>query len=121
MSFIIATHTASFRAAEFSEDRLAVHHVAGGIVVIVADGAGGQPGGGSAADLAIRLVGEALTPPRFNAFTPRSRGDLLVAADVLIEHDRAAGETTCVVVAIADDGRELRGLRRADRPARRDG
>jgi hypothetical protein len=42
MPFKIATTTASFRRN--SEDRLASHQTPKGLVVVVADGAGGNPG-----------------------------------------------------------------------------
>ena len=103
MPFEIATATASFRVN--SEDRLAVHHVLGGVVVVVADGAGGIPGGGPAADLVIKIVEDALARPVFNPFASSSWVDLLVKADALVERDRVAGETTCVIVALLDDGR----------------
>lgn len=46
MQFTIATAMASFRAPEQSEDRLVVHHVPGGVVIVVADGAGGSRAAG---------------------------------------------------------------------------
>lgn len=105
MPFKIATATASFRAPELSEDRLAVHKVPGCVVLIVADGAGGMPGGGRAADMAITVVEAALSQPGFNPFLPGSWTDLLVEADAAIARDRVAGETTCVVLAVTDEGR----------------
>lgn len=105
MPITIATATASFRARELSEDRLAVHRVPGGVVVVVADGAGGIPGGGLAADLAIKVIEEAAEHGAFNMFSGRAWVDLMVHADAIIETDRVAGETTCVIVVIANDGR----------------
>lgn len=105
LPFTIATRTASFRRPELSEDRTAVHHVPGGVVVVVADGAGGIAGGGPAADLVLRVVAEAIAQPGFPPFTPAAWTELLVRADALVVRDRMAGETTCVVVAVRDDGR----------------
>ncbi len=57
MPFRVATATASYREA--TEDRLGVHQLDGGFVVVVAGGVGGISGGGRAADLAMKIVGEA--------------------------------------------------------------
>ena len=105
LPFTIATRADSFRRPELSEDRIAVHHVHGGLVVVVADGAGGIAGGGAAADLVLRVVAEAIAQPGFNPFSPAAWTELLIAADGLVVRDREAGETTCVVVAVRDDGR----------------
>lgn len=88
MGLDITTATASFRPN--TEDRVAVHHVRGGLVIVVADGAGGLPGGARAAEL--------------NPFDADSWAELLVEADGEIERDRAAGETTAVVVAVKEHG-----------------
>ena len=67
LPFTVSTRTDTFRRAELSEDRLAVHHVPGGLVVVVADGAGGIPGaaprsGSSPKRSTFAQVGRA--PPR---------------------------------------------------------
>jgi serine/threonine protein phosphatase PrpC len=103
--FTVSTRTDSFRRPELSEDRLAVHHVPGGLVVVVADGAGGTAGGGPAADLVLKVVAEAIAQPGFTPFTPAAWTELLIRADALVVRDRVAGEATCVVVAVRDDGR----------------
>jgi serine/threonine protein phosphatase PrpC len=102
MPFESATACASFRA--HSEDRFAVHTVHGGLVIFVADGAGGIPGGGAAADLVHQFVEHAIADPHFKPFDPESWVAMLVEADSEAEQDRIAGETTCVVVALADTG-----------------
>jgi serine/threonine protein phosphatase PrpC len=98
----VATTSASFRSA--SEDRLAVHHVPDGLVVVVADGAGGIPGGGLAADLVLVQVERAVTRKSFEPYVSSSWIDLLSLVDMAAEQDRAAGETTAVVVAVTDSG-----------------
>ncbi|MBI4952305.1 MAG: protein phosphatase 2C family protein [Myxococcales bacterium] len=100
----MATTTASFRPDSLVEDRLAVHHVRGGIVVVVADGAGGVSGGGEAAEVALHQVGAALAQPGLEPFVSGSWVEVHREADREIERDGVAGETTCVVVAISDDG-----------------
>jgi len=102
MPFRVATAAASYREA--TEDRLAVHQLDGGVVVVVADGVGGVSGGGRAADLAVKIVGEAIDHGTFNVFSADPWVELLIHADALIASDRHAGETTIVVMAVADDG-----------------
>ncbi len=53
----------------------------------------------------LRVVAETIAQPGFNPFTPAAWTELLVRADALVVRDRMAGETTCVVVAVRDDGR----------------
>lgn len=102
MPFHVAAAAASYREA--TEDRLAVHQLDGGIVVVVADGSGGMSGGGRAADLAGKIVGEAVEHGAFNRFSADPWVELLIHADAIIASDHHAGETTIVVVAVADDG-----------------
>lgn len=102
MIFEVATAVSSNRAC--SEDRLAVHHIAGGLLVVVADGAGGVAGGGRAADLAVDLVREVAATPTISLFAPEVWVELLARADAVLASDGAAGESTLVVVAVADDG-----------------
>lgn len=101
--FRFASKTASFRGG--SEDRLAVHDVPGGLVVVVADGAGGVPGGGAAADLALKLVADAVEYGTFDKFSSESWRELMLHLDAIIASDRDAGETTLVIAAISDDNR----------------
>lgn len=103
MPFHVATAAASYREA--TEDRLAVHQLDGGLVVVVADGVGGVSGGGRAADLAVKIVSEAIEHGTFNLFSADPWVELLIHADAILASDRHAGETTIVVVVIAEDGR----------------
>lgn len=102
----------SWRAVEFklahlsassrprTEDRLAIHHLAGGLVVVVADGAGGLSGGGAAAQRALAIVERALGRPGVEPFASATWTQALAEADREIEEDAASGETTAVVVAV---------------------
>lgn len=102
--------TASASPRPHSEDRVDVHHVEGGLVVVVADGAGGLTGGGRAAELALEVVAEAIEAPLFSPFTAAGLFtahpwvEVLLRADDQIAADPVAGETTLVVVAVAEDG-----------------
>lgn len=102
MAFKHAHLAAASRA--HSDDRLAVHRVRGGLVVVVADGAGGISGGGAAADRALALVERHLGAPRVDPFSPATWAELLAGADLEIEEDGACGETTAIVVAVSEDG-----------------
>lgn len=102
MPFNVATTLASSRA--FSEDRVALHPVAGGLLVVVADGAGGFAGGGRAADLALELVARAVETAAFPLFLTGSWVELLDNVDHRIASDGVAGETTLVVVGVTEDG-----------------
>lgn len=103
MPIQVATAAASYREA--TEDRLAIHQLDGGVAVVVADGAGGMGGGGRAADLTVKIVGEAIQHGAFNVFCADPWVELLIHADGIVASDRHAGETTIVVVVIAEDGR----------------
>ncbi len=102
MPLVTAAATASYR--QNSEDRLAVHLVDGGVVVVVADGVGGVAGGGAAADLAMTATADAVRAS-FDLFSAKTWVDLLTHADAVAVADRCAGETTAVVVAVSNDGR----------------
>jgi PPM family protein phosphatase len=102
MPFTIATAAASSRAS--SEDRLAVHHVLGGLVIVVADGAGGMSGGAEAAEIVLATVEQAIKTPGLRCFEPLTWGDLLRKADHVVERDPRAGESTAVIVAVSANG-----------------
>jgi serine/threonine protein phosphatase PrpC len=87
--------------------------------VVVADGAGGLAGGARAAERLVALVQEAAGATGFAARRPEAWAEVLARADLAVEADPAAGETTAVAVAVAGDSlgwRELRGLRHLGRP-----
>jgi serine/threonine protein phosphatase PrpC len=94
----VATSIDSFRG--IIEDRLFVREVPGGVVVVLADGAGGIPGGGEAADRLVALARHALSAPSFDPFSAGTWVDLMHSADGEIEKDPSAGETTAVIVTV---------------------
>jgi PPM family protein phosphatase len=102
MPFTVATAAASSRAS--SEDRLAVHRVLGGLVIVVADGAGGMSGGAEAAEIVLAKVEQAIKTPGLRFFEPLPWGDLLREADHVVERDPPAGESTAVIVAVSANG-----------------
>jgi serine/threonine protein phosphatase PrpC len=93
----------SYRAA--SEDRAAVLPLPAhdAVVIAVADGVGGRPGGGRASALAIARISE-LAPQVAAPLEPDRWCDLLYRADQALDGDAEAGETTAVVLVVSRDG-----------------
>lgn len=90
--------TDSYRGAA-SEDRAATFTLPdGSLLLVAADGVGGQAGGGEAADLAVRRVLEEAPGLRTNG--PRAWRSLLMALDSEISDANEAGQTTLAVVCI---------------------
>lgn len=73
--------------------------------MVVADGAGGIPGGGAAADLALKLVADAIEHGTFDMFASESWRELMFHLDAIVASDREAGETTLVIAAVSNDNR----------------
>ena len=91
----------SYRPA--SEDRAAVVEVPFGRVLVIADGVGGRPGGGEAAEFAVRSVCE------WAATLSRLPDPLEVAAqlrriDAAMAKGPGGGETTAVVAVVSAEG-----------------
>ena len=78
------------------EDRVKVVELDGGVLIVVADGAGGTGGGAEAAETVIREVTAAACLNR----DPEGWCDVLRQTDYRI----ADGESTCVVVARSASG-----------------
>ncbi len=81
-----------------------MYGVTGGVVVVVADGAGGIPGGGRAADLVLGHVGRVVSCGSDDVFEASSWHEMLCLVDGDANADRDAGETTAVIVAARDAG-----------------
>jgi hypothetical protein len=75
----------------------------GALVVVVADGAGGVAGGAHAAEFLVAMVREAAGASGFDPRRPEGWVAILAGADLDLEADPAAGETTAVVLTIAED------------------
>ncbi len=99
--WITATRNAAYQ--EHSQDRLVVVPGPGGVVLAVADGAGGQSGGTAAAEKAVRLV-ELMASTRNAAIwgEPEWLG-LLGSLDTWLLDDPDAGETTLVALCLSED------------------
>jgi serine/threonine protein phosphatase PrpC len=83
-----------------NQDRGAIIEASVGLVMVVADGAGGQSGGAEAAVMAVESV-------RQNANELRATSAcvaLLQSMDHAICQDRAAGETTCALAVVTRAG-----------------
>jgi len=98
-----AIKTASYRAA--TEDRaLVVPLPNDGLVVVIADGAGGIGGGGQAAVLAVETVQRKLGNNEIDGWSPEACCAFMTDLDRAIEAAPQAGESTLVVVVVGPDG-----------------
>lgn len=104
MPFLSAIAAASPRHDGTTEDRVAVHQLGEALVIVVADGAGGIPGGGVAVDAVARGIADAIA----NEAESFQRVDGVVALlrrlDDDIERMPLAGETTAVIVIVTEHG-----------------
>ncbi len=83
-----------------NQDRGAVIEASIGLLMVVADGAGGQSGGAEAAAMAVELVRQKINElPDASACVA-----LLQSMDQAISQDRIAGETTCALAVVTRDG-----------------
>lgn len=83
-----------------NQDRGAIIEVSVGLVLVVADGAGGQSGAADAAAMAIDLVRQKATALR----DASACISLLQSMDQAISQDRVAGETTCALAVVTSNG-----------------
>ena len=83
-----------------NQDRGAVIEASIGLVMIVADGAGGQSGGAEAAAMAVEFVRKK-TDELSDA---KACVTLLHSTDQAISRDRVAGETTCALTVVTEAG-----------------
>lgn len=97
MPFDTATAEESYRSG--SEDRVQIQDRGNELLIVVADGVGGSPGGGEAADLALRRI---LAHPKYS--DERDLTALLATLDSELYEDAVAGETTIVVALVRDSG-----------------
>jgi serine/threonine protein phosphatase PrpC len=99
--FEVASRVEGHRAV--LEDRAEVLEIADGLVLVVADGAGGRSGGADAAEGLVRLVREAVAAGRAPKDARRWSAFLASADDALVD-DPEAGETTAVVATVTARG-----------------
>jgi serine/threonine protein phosphatase PrpC len=81
-----------------NQDRGAIFEAAVGLVLAVADGAGGLSGGKQAATMAIDLVRKQANDLRDTTSCVR----LLQQIDQTVEQDKMAGETTCALAVVTE-------------------
>lgn len=93
--FLHATAQATSRRDGRTQDRVVIHPIRDGIVVALADGVGGIPGGALAAEIFVRAA------PRVSG---RDLVALLHELDGQIEREPLAGETTGVIVVVTEAG-----------------
>ena len=103
MRLNFATAAVTPRADGETQDRVIVHRLPGGLVVLVADGAGGIPGGDVAADEVVRGVAEALVDDARAFLTAEGVVALLRRIDDNVERLPLAGETTAVLVVLREE------------------
>jgi serine/threonine protein phosphatase PrpC len=89
---------------EAGQDRLTVLRREDALIVVVADGVGGISGGAAAAEILVKLVEEAVLVPGFHLLRSEAWVELLTRADLVLEADPRAGETTGVVIAVSEQG-----------------
>jgi len=101
ISSFFKTDLATAAAHSENQDRAAVIESPHGILLIIADGAGGMSGGEKAAEFVIQGIKEQFVSEE--AFSnPLTWYNILNQADHLLYVHPLAGETTAVVVAISD-------------------
>jgi len=83
-----------------NQDRGAIIESSVGLVMVVADGAGGQSGGAGAATMAVELVRQKANELRDASACVA----LLRSMDQAVCQDRVAGETTCALAVVARVG-----------------
>ena len=84
--------------ASQDQDRVAVIHDSGALVLVLADGAGGSAGGREAAEAVVRLVRDRAGDLVSNSLSPL---ELLTIIDAALVGDRAAGEATAVLAVVS--------------------
>lgn len=98
---VVSTAAAAQRVA--SEDRLLVERGAAGLLIVVADGAGGMRGGARAADMLVQHVRANLLEVTCDGATAGALSGTLYRADRAIAADPAAGETTAIALVVTED------------------
>jgi serine/threonine protein phosphatase PrpC len=81
-----------------NQDRGAVVDSRAGLVLVVADGAGGRSGGKEAAVMAVELVRQKAN----ELLDADSCVTLLQSMDQAISKDKVAGETTCAIAVVTE-------------------
>jgi PPM family protein phosphatase len=91
--------TLAIAGADRNEDRAAFIEGDAATILVVADGAGGMGGGAEAAELVVRVVEEAAAG---GPLSGEYWSGILRRCDEALHLDQLAGETTAVIVSIAN-------------------
>lgn len=97
---VISLHTSTKAGGGTNQDRVNYFEHTQGTIVLIADGAGGQGGGGIAADCCVEFLRVACSQQRL---TPEVCSQLLCALDSKLRAHRAAGECAAVMAVMGDD------------------
>ncbi len=96
------TDLATKAVASENQDQAAIIEHPKGLLLVIADGAGGLGGGREAAELLIKIVKETAVPAT-EFLNPLMWCTILTQADEQLSAHPIAGETTAVVVALSDN------------------
>jgi serine/threonine protein phosphatase PrpC len=87
-----------------TEDRAEVFEHESSLIVVVADGAGGIPGGAAASDAVVDAVRVTVQARSFDIHGVRTWCEVLRDTDVALSRSSAGGETTAIIVVIGPHG-----------------
>jgi len=99
----LETYHITLPASAKGEDRVDILRLDCGVVMVVADGVGGRPGGGEAATLLVENVVNYFVTADYD-MDDLALTRLLTEMDQALADDENAGETTAVVAVVTDDG-----------------
>lgn len=99
----IETYHITVAASGKGEDRVDILRLDSGVVMVLADGVGGRPGGGEAATLLVENVVNYFVNADYDT-SDLALTRLLAEMDQALADDENAGETTAVVAVVTDDG-----------------
>ncbi len=100
MTIVISLHTSTKAGCGVNQDRASCFEHAQGTVVLIADGAGGQGGGGIAADYSVEFLRVVCAK---RGLSPEICSQLLGSLDSELFSHRTAGESTAVMNVIGND------------------
>jgi len=89
--------------ASAGEDRVDILRLDNGVVMVVADGVGGRPGGGEAATMLVENVVDYFVDADYDT-SDLALTKLLTEIDQALADDETAGETTAVVAVVTAEG-----------------
>ena len=100
---LLETYHLSVPASAKGEDRADILRLDTGVVMVVADGVGGRPGGAEAATLLVENVVNYFVHADYEV-TDLALVQMLTEIDQALSSDENAGETTAVVAVVTEEG-----------------